>query len=90
MHSSEGGEGKPFPTPINHPFIDIKIHKILQMPFYRHLDGLCLGNDWFSGSSNSLKRQGFMRLPTSIYSRRGNSLTPKKFAVDIEMPTANY
>src|SRR5687767_6738741 len=26
----------------NHPFIDTKIHKVLKIPFYRHLNALCL------------------------------------------------
>jgi hypothetical protein len=31
----------------NDPFIDTKIYKVLKIPFYRHLDALCLQKDFF-------------------------------------------
>ena len=33
----------------NHRFIDTEIHKILKIPFYRHLDALCLQNVFLRG-----------------------------------------
>jgi hypothetical protein len=45
----------------NDRFRDTKIHKVLNIPFYRHLKALCLQKDFFETHQIASKKERFTR-----------------------------